>query len=151
MTEATQTLDYEVRRAIYEHIFTQGRVPLLADTAASLAQPVSAVQAAYQRLAAGHVIVLQRESGEILMANPFSAVPTPFRVEAGPRAFWGNCIWDALGIAAMLKADAQVITTCGDCGEAMEVTVRGGALVDPQGIAHFSVPARHWWDNIVFT
>jgi hypothetical protein len=37
------------------------------------------------------------------MANPFSAVPTPFLVRSGDRSWYGNCIWDALGIPAMLQ------------------------------------------------
>lgn len=85
------------------------------------------------------------------MANPFSAVPTPFQVEADGRSYWGNCVWDALGILAMLKRDGQVVTGCGDCNAAMTVTVRDGAVADSAGFAHFSVPAKHWWDNIVFT
>jgi hypothetical protein len=36
------------------------------------------------------------------MAMPLSAIPTPFQVEVGGRHFFGNCIWDALGIVAML-------------------------------------------------
>jgi hypothetical protein len=32
------------------------------------------------------------------MLNPFSAVETPHRVEAGGRSWFANCAWDALGI-----------------------------------------------------
>jgi hypothetical protein len=120
-------------------------------TAAELARPVDAVAAALRRLAQGHVLVLQPGSDEILMANPFSAVPTAFQVEADGRMYWGNCVWDALGILAMLNADGRVRTVCGDCGAALTVTVRDGAVGDAPSVAHFSVPTRHWWDNIVFT
>jgi hypothetical protein len=96
------------------------------------------------------VLVLQ-ESGEILMANPFSAVPTPFIVEAGERRYWANCIWDGLGVLAMTGADGRVLASCGDCGEAMGVQVQGGDLVSPEGLIHFAVPARQWWSNIKFT
>ncbi len=97
------------------------------------------------------MLVLQQDNSEILMANPFSAVPTAFQVQVGNRSWWGNCVWDALGIAAMINEDAHVVSACADCSDAMVVTVKDGSLADAPDIAHFSVPARRWWDNIVFT
>ena len=58
------------------------------------------------------------------MLNPFSGVPTPYRVEAGGRSWFGNCVWDAFGIRAALGVDGHVSTACPDCGEALEVDVR---------------------------
>jgi hypothetical protein len=65
------------------------------------------------------------------------------------RAF-GNCIWDALGIAAMARSDAVISTSCGDCGAVMHVDVRDGAVHGP-GIMHFAIAAQRWWQDIVFT
>lgn len=151
MVTDTESFDRQVRAYIYDAIFTSGAIPTVAATAAGLACPPDDVATAFRRLAQGHVLVLQQERDDILMANPFSAVPTPFQVEAGGRSYWGNCVWDALGILAMLKRDGQVVTGCGDCNAAMTLTVRDGTVVDSPGVAHFSVPAKHWWDNIVFT
>jgi hypothetical protein len=81
----------------------EGWPPTIARTASALSTPPDDVEASLQRLADGHVLVLQRGTGEILMANPFSAVPTPFLVRSGDRSWYGNCIWDALGIPAMLQ------------------------------------------------
>ena len=85
------------------------------------------------------------------MVHPFSCVPTAFRVEVADGAWWANCIWDALGIPAMLKRDGRVRTQCGCCSDAMTLNVSNGALADPSGIAHFAVPAKDWWKDIVFT
>jgi hypothetical protein len=90
------------------------------------------------------------------MANPLSAVPTPFLVVTEqpqePRQWYGNCIWDALGVISMLQVDGKVVTSCGCCGEEMTVTVTGKkATPQPDGIVHFALPARRWWDDIVFT
>jgi hypothetical protein len=95
-----------------------------------------------------HMLVLQ-PSGELLMASPFSAVPTPFVTEAGARRWFGNCIWDALGILATLPSDGRVVTSCAGCGDAMVLEVREG-VVSGGGIVHFALPARRWWDDIVF-
>ncbi|MGO8947607.1 MAG: organomercurial lyase [Ktedonobacterales bacterium] len=151
MISERDSFDQQVRSYIYDVLFTQGTVPTAATVAAGLACPPGDVVAAFQRLAQGHVIVLQRDSDEILMANPFSAVPTPFQVEVDGRSYWGNCIWDALGVLAMLKRDGRILASCGDCNASMTLLVSNGVVVDAPGVAHFSVPSKQWWDNIVFT
>ena len=110
---------------------------------------------AFQELAAAHMLVLQPDSGEVLMANPLSAVPTPFVVEtrsgAGSHGWYGNCIWDALGVIAMLHCDGRVLASCGCCGESMIVSVHKGKVeAKPPGVVHFAIPAKRWWDDIVF-
>ena len=88
------------------------------------------------------------------MAEPFSAVPTAFAVESGGRSWWGNCIWDALGIPAMLQRDAVIRSSCPDCGEAMTLEVRDGRLrgaaLPAAGVVHYSVPAHRWWEDVVY-
>ena len=143
--------DKEVRRHIFDTLMRTGKAPSSAEIAVALAAPHDTVRASFQRLADAHMLLLQRASGEILMAGPFSAVPTAFQVHSGGISYWGNCIWDALGIPAMLHQDAQIITACGDCGEAMQLTIHGGTLAPADGVIHFAIPARRWWDNLVYT
>jgi Alkylmercury lyase len=151
VTGDTESFDRQVRRHVYDQVIGVGTIPTAADTATALSSTPAEVTAAFQRLAAGHMLVLQQDNTEILMANPFSAVPTAFQVQVGNRSWWGNCVWDALGIAAMLKQDARIVAACGDCSDSMVMTVKDDALADASGIAHFSVAAKRWWDNIVFT
>jgi len=147
----TEDLDRTVRREIYDAVMKIGQPPLAREVAALLGVGLGDTQTSFERLAAGHVLVLQEGSAEILMAAPFSAVPTPFAVHAQGRQYFGNCIWDALGIPAMLKRDARVTASCGCCGLSMPLEVRGGELQPTEGVVHFAVPARRWWENIVFT
>jgi DNA-binding transcriptional MocR family regulator len=150
-TEGSQSFfEKQVRIHVYTQFITTGRAPTTEEVAQALSCSRSEVQAAYQRLAAGKALVLQK-SGEVLMAEPFSAVPTPFTVEVGTRTWWGNCIWDALGIPAMLKQDARVVTLCGCCNEAMTLEVRDGQLQQPhRGVVHLAIPPREWWNDVVF-
>lgn len=60
-------------------------------------------------------------------------------------------MWDAMGIAAALGDDAIISASCGDCGEPMVNEILGGQLVRDEGVVHFAVPAKRWWDNIGFT
>lgn len=145
----TRTPDKQIRHYIYAHFVKLGRAPTIAECAGALSLPINEVERAFQHLAYGRALVLQG-NGEILMAEPFSAVPTAFYVEVRERAWWGNCIWDALGIAAMLKEDAHVVTACGCCNDAMVVEIRNGELVNPSGLVHFAIPPRDWWQDVVF-
>jgi len=144
-------LDREVRRYVYELTIARALPPTSEEAAAALGIAHPQVRAAFERLADAHEVVLQRETRELLMATPFSAVPTPFAVRVGALSYFANCAWDALGIPAMLKQDARVVTTCGCCSSAMQLDVRAGSLAPAAGIVHFGVPARRFWDNIVFT
>lgn len=140
-----------MRRVIYDVALTRGSVPAVSDLAAAVGRPRVEIEESLRRLAEAHVLVLQQESGEILMAAPFSAVPTPFVVETPRFRAYGNCIWDALGIAAMVRSDAVVHTTCGCCGEAMQLHVEDDSLREREGIVHYAIPALQWWSDIVFT
>ena len=111
-------------------------------------RPPDEIRAALERLASARMLVLRE--GEILMAGPFSAVPTPFRVTTPRFSCFANCIWDALGVAATLQCDVTIDTSCADCGPAMEVAVRDGNVIG-EGLVHFALPARQWWQDIVFT
>ena len=146
----SEHLDKQVRLQVYRHFLTTGHAPTRQEVAHALALPLPHIQSAYQRLSAGKALVLQK-SGEVLMAEPFSAVPTAFVVESGTRMWWGNCIWDALGIAALLKEDARVVTACGCCHEAMSLEIQAGTLLKIPGVVHFALPPRVWWDDVVFT
>jgi hypothetical protein len=146
----TASFDNSVRLAIYQQFVAKRRAPSVAEVAKSLTSPVPEIKAAYERLATAHVIVLQPESGEILMANPLSAVPTGFEVATLEGRFWGNCIWDGMGIIAMLGGNGEVETSCGCCSESMRVEIREGRLLPGRGVIHFAISAAHWWDDIVF-
>ena len=142
--------DKVVRYHVYDYVMHEGLPPTIAEASSALSHSPDEVKSSFQRLADGHVLVLQKGSGEILMANPFSAVPTPFLVKAGGCSYYGNCIWDAMGIPAMLKQDAVIEASCGCCSTAMNLKITNGSLEGARGLAHFAIPAAHWWDDIVF-
>src|SRR5580692_8946155 len=137
---SSDTLDTNLRQFIYRHFIREGRAPAVAEMAAALSSPVRKVRAALERLAQSHALVLQ-ENGELWRAAPLSAVPTAFPVRSGKRAWYGNCIWDALGIPAMLHRNAQVLAACGCCNYEMVLEVKNGRLLSQKGIIHFAVPA----------
>jgi len=143
-------LDSALRLLIYRYFIAHRRAPSVAEMAKGLSHPLKKVKTALVRLSATHAFMLQ-ENGELWRAAPFSAVPTAFPVKIGRRCWYGNCIWDALGIAAMLHQDASIHTSCGCCNYEMVLNVKNGRLLRHEGIAHFAVPACDWYKDIVFT
>ena len=145
-------VDLGIRNRVYASFVRTGNAPAPAEIAAALGLAEDEVADAYRRLHNAHALVLQPGTTEIRMLNPFSAVETPHRVEAGGRSWFANCAWDALGIPAALHTDGVVSSACPDCGEPLELDVRDGKLVDGADLlVHFVVSARRWWDDIAFT
>jgi hypothetical protein len=147
---ATSSTDERVRLYLYGRFLETGAPPTVAQTAGGLGLSEEEAAAASGRPAAAHVIVLKSGTTDVWMANPLSARPTSFLVTTGHGRHYGSCVWDALGIAAMLDTDARIDTDCADCGETMVLEVRDRDVV-AEGVAHFAVPAAHWWDDIGFT
>jgi hypothetical protein len=147
----TTEFDRDVRLEVYRHFLDVGRPPSVGETAAALGVASDAVEASFKRLEDSRVLVFAPGTLNIWMANPLCAYPTPYWVETPRGTWWGTCIWDALGIPAMLAEDATISTACADCGEPWELVVEGGALRINEGVAHFAVPARRWWENIGYT
>lgn len=148
---ADETIDRSVRLHVFSTAATTGKIPGNTETAQALGLTQAMVEESLVRLAAGKALVLAPNNRTIWMANPFSAVPSAFRVRASGRTYFAPCIWDALGIPAILGADAELETSCGDCGSQMRLAVRDGGLAREEGLVHFAVPALQWWDNIGFT
>ncbi len=151
ISASSEALIRDVRLFVFRQAADTTRVPQPNEIAAALGRPRSEVEEALRHLAAGKVLILAPNDGNIWAANPFCAVPSPFRVEASGKTYWGICIWDALGIVATLGADAVIRAVCGDCCEPMSLEVKARRLTRGEGIIHFAVPAHHWWDNIGYT
>ena len=141
----------DVRLHIYHQIVATGVAPTADETADALACPLEDMRHAYRSLADGHVLVLQPKYLSIWMAMPFSNVPTPFTVVCRGRAYYANCAWDAFGVAAMLHADARILTQCPDCRESLDYGIRKGTPTRQAGVVHFAVPVRRWWDDVGYT
>lgn len=149
---SAEGLDAQLRLEVYRHVVDTGRVPSPVELAEVFALPPLTVEASLRRLGSTDgALVLLPDSPYIWMAEPFSAVPTSFLVHAGARTWWGNCIWDALAILALLEVDGTVSTRCPDCNDPLQVTVNGGRPEATDAVAHFAVAASDWWRSIGFT
>lgn len=143
--------DIRIRNFLYRRFVETGRAPLVADVAREFELSQEAAVAALRRLHDAHALVLERDALEIRMLNPFSCVPSAWRVEAGGRTWYSNCAWDSFAVCAALHSDGRIESSCADCGEPLAVDVRDRKAVQRDYLFHVLVPARQWWDDIVFT
>jgi hypothetical protein len=146
-----EALLQDVRLHVFRETANTAQVPQAPQIAGALGRSQDDVSDALRQLAAGKVLILAPNDGNIWAANPFCAVPSAFRVETRGKSYYAICIWDALGILAALGSDGAIRASCGDCSERLELEIAGGELTRTEGIIHFAIPAHHWWDNIGFT
>jgi hypothetical protein len=140
-----------IRLHIYKQLLATSVAPTPAETAAALDLPVTDVESAYTALATDRSLVLQPRSTDVWMAMPFSNVPTSFTVICRGRAYYANCAWDAFGVAAAMKADAQIVTECPDCRTPIESAIKNRRPQHPNAVVHFLLPVRDWWQDIGYT
>lgn len=139
----------QVRAAVIQTLRDSARAPSAAQLAATLGTTPAAVSAALHSLADAHRLALRPGTDSVWMAHPFSAVATDFVVRIGRRRWFANCMWDGLAILALL-GDGTLDTHSAASGEAMRFAVARGR-VSGDGLVHFLVPARSFWDDIGFT
>ena len=144
-------LDIRVKLGVYGHFAETGRRPSPSEVAARTAVDVEDVLAAYRRLGAQRLLVLEADGSSIRMAPPFSGVPTQHAVESCGSRYFANCAWDALGIPAALHRPATVHSRCEQTGEPLRLRVGLDGPEASEWLFHCLVPAAKWWDDIVFT
>ena len=143
-------VDKGVRLEVYRFFAEATRAPAPVEIARNLELGQAEVEDSLRRLDDAHMLVLAPGTPYIWMANPFSALPTPFTAAVKERRWFGNCIWDALGIVAMLGGSGTVRTSCPDCSEEMQISIENKEISAGEGTIHFAIPAAHWWDDIGF-
>jgi len=145
-------LDTRVKLAIYEITAATGQVPNSSAISRQTGISENQVLIAFGRLHSQRLLLPEPgDPTRIRMAPPFSGIPTSFPVRANGKQYYANCVWDAYGIAAALHCDAISHASDGHTGEPLTLEVKNGQPVMQSFVAHFAVPAAHWWDNLIFT
>ncbi|MGW1279285.1 alkylmercury lyase family protein [Streptomyces tsukubensis] len=128
-----------VHQAVLWHFAATGTAPEPDALEPAAAQAGRTVREVLAELAAEDFLTLDGETGRIRAAYPFSAVPTRHRVriDGGPEV-WSMCAIDALGIPAMLRADAVISSTDPVTGDPVTIaTRRTAATWEPENAVVF--------------
>jgi hypothetical protein len=147
--------------AVYRHFAETARRPSPEEISSRAGVPAAEVVAAYARLRAQRVLLLEEDGASIRMAPPFSGVPTQHVAVVGGRRYFANCAWDSFGIVAALQPrgegdaalerEALVESRCEQSGEPLRLPIGPDGPPPSDWLFHCAVPAAHWWDDLVLT
>jgi alkylmercury lyase-like protein len=154
MTKIGPDVPARVRAFVYEHFLEHAVPPVVERLMTDFSLSRESAGDVLEGLDAARHLALVKGTSRILMAWPFSAVATPFRVEVGGRRYFANCAWDAIAFHAMLRQDVRVESFCHHCAEPISLDLRGGRAVrtDPsEALVYLALPAARWWDDIITT
>ncbi len=105
-------------------------------------------------LESDHHILLVPGTQRILMANPYSAVTTPFRVYVGDRLYFANCAWDTVSMHVMLERDVRIESYCHHCADQISLSLSRGKVVTSnkaEPLIFLSTPVARWYENLINT
>lgn len=142
---------WDIRAYVYRHFAETARAPGIRETASQFDLTFERAAAAYEELHQRHALYLKPGTHEILMANPFSGVQTPFQVRTNDRVYFANCAWDSLGIPAALHADAEIQASCAQSGEPIRLSVKDRQVQWTGALVHFLILFREWYDDLTAT
>jgi hypothetical protein len=84
--------------------------------------------------------LIRVRAGQVDVAYPFSAAPTPFRVRLSTgHERYACCATDALGIAAMIGEPIDITSACHHCGESLHFAAT------PQGVGSTAQGVMVWF------
>jgi hypothetical protein len=153
---------WDVRAFVYQHFADTTRAPGMEEAARYFNISNEEAGRLYRELNDRHAIFLEAGSLNIRMANPFSNIPTDFKVHANGKTYFANCAWDMLGIPAALGCDAVIDAVFTESNDAVRLEIMdgnlalGGVLAAGDGgwssfLVHFPLPFARWYDDLVFT
>ena len=144
---------WDVRAFVYQHLTDTTHPPSVGETAAHFNISTEEAGEIYRELHNRHAFFLEPGTLTVRMANPFSGIPTDFKVHANGKTYFANCAWDMLGIPAALHCDAVIDAVCTESGEKVEIEIQNGNLrfANFDLRIHFPLPFARWYDDLVFT
>ena len=142
---------WAIRAFVYRYFAETTRPPDIEETASHFSLTQTEVVLAYEELHRRHAFFLRAGTPDILMANPFSGVETPFKVYANQKTYFANCAWDSLGIPAALHVDAEIEGSCAQSGKPIRLRVIDQQAQKSDVLVHFLLPFRDWYTDLTFT
>jgi hypothetical protein len=147
----TDSLLWQVRYFVYSHFADTTHHPSVDVTAANFNISTEEASEYYRELHNRHAFFLEPETLTVRMANPFSGIPTDFKVHADGKTYYANCAWDMLGIPAALHCDAVIEAKFTESNESVQLEIKDGKVTNSELLVHFPLPFSRWYDDLVFT
>lgn len=152
--ETDDALRAQVRQFIFESFRAWGTPPVVELVMTRFELTRDRATEVLRELEDAHHISLVPGTARILMAFPFSAIATPFRVTADQDRYFANCAWDAIAFHAMLNRDVHIDSFCDHCAQPIRIEMHEGraTTVEPaEAIVYLARDPSTWWDDITTT
>ena len=143
-----------LRKYVFDFFLDTTHAPMLEDIMREFRLRRDEAHAGLKQLEASHHILLLPGTQRILMANPYSAIATPFRDTIGGKTYFANCAWDTVALHVMLDRPADVEASCHHCAEPIRLRLEQGKKTssDPaEPLIFLSVPVSKWFENLINT
>jgi hypothetical protein len=154
VTVTEPTLDQQIRLSIFQQLAATGRPLVVEELMTEYGLSRTEAVAAVQRLADARHVAVVKGTARILMAFPFSAIATPFRVTANGRSYFANCAWDAVAFHSMLDVPITIDSYCHHCATPILIEMADGraTVVQPtEAIVYLALRPTQWWEDIITT
>ena len=143
----------DIRKFIYDRFRETARAPVVEEIMQRFTLRRREVVDLLRGLETTRQLALVPGTERILMAHPFSAIATPFRVETREgRTFFANCAWDSIAFHVLLEEPIRIDSYCHHCGETVEIRLADDAVQSARPastLVYLALPAAKWWQNIV--
>jgi hypothetical protein len=143
-----------VRKFVFDHFLEHATPPVVEQVMTAFSLSREGSTDVLRALEAARHIALVKGTTRILMAFPFSAIATPFRVAVRGRTYYANCAWDAIAFHAMLGEEIRVESYCDHCATPIAIEMRDGRAVHvepPEALVYLALPPARWWEDITTT
>jgi len=152
---AADSLARDARKFVFDYFVEQAVPPVLEQIMERYRLRREEAFAVLKGLEEARHLELVPGTQRILMAFPFSAVATPFRVTRPVigRRYYANCAWDAVAFHSMLHEIIRIDGRCHHCAEPISIELAGGKSrsTPPAPVVYLALPASQWWNDIVLT
>jgi hypothetical protein len=143
-----------IRKFIYLAFIEKSHAPIIEEMIEKF--PITKLEAIeiFTTLNERHLIVLQPFTNRILMAHPFSNIPTCWMVKSGKKRYYANCAWDAVALHFTLHKKIEIDSFCAFCAKKINIQLKNSNFSheNPEStLIAISKPASLWWDNVIDT
>ena len=148
-------LNKDVRKFIYDHLFSFAIPPTLEKIMIKFKKDREEIIKALVSLHNDHLIVFDQKINKIMIAHPFSGIPTSFVVKSSQdRKYYATCAWDSIALHFTLEDDIEVESYCHYCNNEIRLILSNNQIVlniPEETTIHFQEHAGKWWDDIIDT
>ena len=146
------SLLWQIRYYVYQHFADTTHPPSVDATAVHFDISAKETREYYKILHNHHVLFLDVDTYAIRVADPFTGIPTDFKVHTNGKTYFAKCFWEALGIPAALQSnDAVIEAVCTGSNEKAQFEISHGQVTGNDLLMLFSLPASRSYDELVFT